>query len=86
MLLCKLKKSTKLHVFIILWSSTPSTSHTHTNSMYMYIDIPGSDLLLKEESAPLIIDLLVEVSTVTVVHDDIEATPILERVLVGHNV
>lgn len=43
-------------------------------------------LLLKEESAPLIIDLLVEVPTVTVVHDDVEAAPILEGVLVGHDV
>ena len=78
------KKSKK--VFIIVWSSTPSTSHTHTNSMYMYIRIPGSDLLLKEESAPLIIDLLIEVSTITVVHDNVEAAPVLEGVLVGHDV
>lgn len=43
-------------------------------------------LLLGEEFASLIIDLLIEVSTITVVHDNVEATPILEGLLVGHDV
>ena len=43
-------------------------------------------LLFREQFSPLVIDLLVEISTVTVVHDDVEAAPVLEGILVGHNV
>ena len=46
----------------------------------------GTHLLLRKEFAPLIIDLLVEISTVTIVHDDVEAASVLEGILVGHNV
>ena len=46
----------------------------------------GNHLFLREELAPLIIDLLVEISTVTVVHDNVETASILEGLLVGHDV
>ena len=52
----------------------------------MYPMSRGTHLLLREEFASLIIDLLVEISTITVVHDDVEAAPILEGILVGHDV
>ena len=48
--------------------------------------LAGTHLLLGEEFAPLIIDFLVEIPTVTVVHDNVETAPILEGLLVGNNV